>query len=97
MLPLSLSFSLFITGSIHIHDFLLELLTIGGHEAYIHWSVKENREFKIAKPQRIAALWGSRKCRKLLSEEKLLRALRYSIKKGKIEKLDGQSMLFRFL
>ena len=86
-----------VSESIHVHDFLLELLNNGGYEAYIHWTVKERREFKIAKPQRIAALWGDRKSRKLLSDAKLARALRYSIKKGKLEKTDDQLMLFRFL
>ena len=86
-----------IAESIHIEEFLLELLNAGGYEGYIHWTVKERREFKISRPQRVAALWGDRKSRKLLSDEKLIRALRYAAKKGKLEKSDGQLMLYRFL
>eukprot|EP00794_Sanderia_malayensis_P008197 gene8197-9075_t len=83
--------------SLHVDEFLLELLNTGGYEAYIHWTVKERQEFKITRPQRIAALWGDRKSRKMMSDDKLLRSLRYAIKKRKIEKTDSQNLLFRFL
>ena len=92
-----LTYLLFLeNASLHLHEFLLELLNTGGCEAYIHWTVQERKEFKIARPQRVAAMWGDRKNRKLLSDDKLTRALRYSIKKGKLEKTDSQLMLFRF-
>ena len=77
-------------------EFLLELLNSEGYESYIHWTTKEKREFKITRPQRIAALWGARKCRKLMTDDKLLRGIRYYIKKGKFEKSDSQQLLFRF-
>eukprot|EP00795_Rhopilema_esculentum_P004366 gene4366-20588_t len=82
--------------SVKIEDFLLELLNAGGYESYIHWTMKERREFKITRPQRVANLWGDHKGRKLLSDDKLTRALRYSIRKGKLEKTDSQQMQYRF-
>lgn len=63
-------------GQIQLWQFLLELLTDKDCREIIHW-VGDDGEFKLANPEMVAQLWGTRKNKSTMNYEKLSRALRY--------------------
>ena len=63
-------------GQIQLWQFLLELLTDKDCTEVIHW-VGDDGEFKLANPEMVAQMWGTRKNKTNMNYEKLSRALRY--------------------
>ena len=74
-------------NTIHLWEFLLELLEDERYIPLISWTRKEEREFKIKRQEEVAKRWGRLKQRAAMNYDKLSRALRYYYQKGIIKKV----------
>ena len=81
-------------NTIHLWEFLLELLADESCRPIITWSRKLHGEFKIKRPQQVASHWGKLKHRPAMNYEKLSRALRHYYSKGIIRKVCTVTTLF---
>ena len=76
-------------NTIHLWEFLLELLEDERYIPLISWTRKEEGEFKIKKQEEVARRWGRLKQRAGMNYDKLSRALRYYYQKGIIKKVSN--------
>ncbi|KAL9959581.1 hypothetical protein ACROYT_G032915 [Oculina patagonica] len=83
-------------NTIHLWEFLLELLEDERYIPLISWTRKEEREFKIKRQEEVAKRWGRLKQRAAMNYDKLSRALRYYYQKGIIKKVQGQRLVYKF-
>ena len=74
-------------NTIHLWEFLLELLEDERYIPLISWTRKEEGEFKIKRQEEVAKRWGRLKQRAGMNYDKLSRALRYYYQKGIIKKV----------
>ena len=74
-------------NTIHLWEFLLELLEDERYIPLISWTRKEEGEFKIKRQEEVARRWGRLKQRAGMNYDKLSRALRYYYQKGIIKKV----------
>ena len=74
-------------NTIHLWEFLLELLEDERYIPLISWTKKEDGEFKIKRQEEVAKRWGRLKQRAGMNYDKLSRALRYYYQKGIIKKV----------
>ncbi|RMX59337.1 hypothetical protein pdam_00014012 [Pocillopora damicornis] len=63
-------------NTIHLWEFLLELLEDERYIPLISWTKKEDGEFKIKRQEEVAKRWGRLKQRAGMNYDKLSRALR---------------------
>jgi len=83
-------------NTIHLWEFLLELLEDERYIPLISWTRKEEGEFKIKRQEEVARRWGRLKQRAGMNYDKLSRALRYYYQKGIIKKVQGQRLVYKF-
>lgn len=83
-------------NTIHLWEFLLELLEDERYIPLISWTKKEDGEFKIKRQEEVAKRWGRLKQRAGMNYDKLSRALRYYYQKGIIKKVQGQRLVYKF-
>ena len=76
-----------INNTLHLWEFLLELLEDERYTPLISWTRKEEGEFKIKRQEDVAKKWGRLKQRTSMNYDKLSRALRYYYHKGIIKKV----------
>lgn len=76
-------------NTIHLWEFLLELLEDERYVPLISWTRKEEGEFKIKRQEEVARRWGRLKQRAGMNYDKLSRALRYYYQKGIIKKVSN--------
>lgn len=76
-----------INNTLHLWEFLLELLEDERYEPLISWTRKEAGEFKIKRQEDVAHKWGRLKQRASMNYDKLSRSLRYYYHKGIIKKV----------
>jgi hypothetical protein len=74
-------------NTIHLWEFLLELLNNERYASIISWTRRENGEFKLKKQEEVARQWGLLKQRKGMTYDKLSRSLRYYYDKKIIKKV----------
>lgn len=74
-------------SAVHLWEFLLELLADESCSAFIHWTKKEEKEFKLKNQEEVARRWGNLKQRPGMNYDKLSRALRYYYQKNIIKKV----------
>ena len=74
-------------NTIHLWEFLLELLEDEQFIQLISWTRKEHGEFKLKNQEEVAKRWGWLKQRAGMNYDKLSRALRYYYQKGIIKKV----------
>ena len=79
-------------NTIHLWEFLLELLEDERYIPLISWTRKEEGEFKIKRQEEVARRWGRLKQRAGMNYDKLSRALRYYYQKGIIKKVSNQKV-----
>ncbi|XP_031571240.1 ETS domain-containing transcription factor ERF-like [Actinia tenebrosa] len=84
-------------NTIHLWEFLLELLNNERYASIISWTRKEYGEFKLKKQEEVARQWGLLKQRKGMNYDKLSRSLRYYYDKRIIKKVSGQRLVYRFI
>jgi len=75
---------------IYLWEFLLELLANENFCAIISWSRREQSEFKLKNPKKVARRWGILRRKKEMTYEKLSRSLRLYYRKGIIQKVSGK-------
>ncbi|CAG5094287.1 Oidioi.mRNA.OKI2018_I69.XSR.g13423.t1.cds [Oikopleura dioica] len=80
-------------NSIHLWQFLAELLNQQKYLKCIKWVDREQGIFKIEDSQEVAKLWGLRKNRPNMNYDKLSRSIRQYYKKGIIQKPQVSSRL----
>ncbi|CBY07981.1 unnamed protein product [Oikopleura dioica] len=80
-------------NSIHLWQFLAELLNQQKYLKCIKWMDREQGIFKIEDSQEVAKLWGLRKNRPNMNYDKLSRSIRQYYKKGIIQKPQVSSRL----
>lgn len=85
-----------INNTLHLWEFLLELLEDERYEPLISWTRKEAGEFKIKRQEDVAHKWGRLKQRASMNYDKLSRSLRYYYHKGIIKKVQGQRLVYKF-
>jgi len=76
--------------SVHLWEFLLELLMDESHAQMIEWTDEMNGEFKLKNSEDVAKKWGQRKHKEGMNYDKLSRALRYYYSKDIIKKVSYQ-------
>ncbi|CAH3178457.1 unnamed protein product, partial [Porites lobata] len=85
-----------INNTLHLWEFLFELLEDERYTALIAWTRKDKGEFKIKRQEDVARKWGRLKQRTSMNYDKLSRALRYYYHKGIIKKVPGQRFVYKF-
>ncbi|XP_068758832.1 ETS domain-containing protein Elk-4-like isoform X1 [Montipora capricornis] len=85
-----------INNTLHLWEFLLELLEDERYASLISWTRKEAGEFKIKQQEDVAHKWGRLKQRASMNYDKLSRSLRYYYHKGIIKKVQGQRLVYKF-
>ncbi|CAH3178454.1 unnamed protein product, partial [Porites lobata] len=85
-----------INNTLHLWEFLFELLEDERYTALIAWTRKDKGEFKIKRQEDVARKWGRLKQRTSMNYDKLSRALRYYYHKGIIKKVPGQRLAYKF-
>ena len=73
--------------SVHLWEFLLELLMDDSFTPMIEWTDEVNGEFKLKNSEAVAKKWGERKQKEGMNYDKLSRALRYYYSKDIIQKV----------
>ena len=73
--------------SVHLWEFLLELLMDESCIPLIEWTDESNGEFKLNDSEEVARRWGLRKHKEGMNYDKLSRALRYYYSKNIIKKV----------
>ncbi|XP_020904742.1 protein FEV, partial [Exaiptasia diaphana] len=74
-------------NTVHLWEFLLELLADERYSSMIAWSRKDYGEFKLKNQEEVARRWGIVKHRAGMNYEKLSRAIRYYYHQGIIQKV----------
>jgi len=74
-------------SSIHLWEFLLDLLADEKCSSLITWINREGGEFKLKNQEEVAKRWGNLKRRPGMNYDKLSRALRYYYQKNIIKKV----------
>lgn len=74
-------------NTIHLWEFLMELLNNERYASIIEWTSKEKGEFKLKRQEEVARQWGLLKQRKGMTYDKLSRSLRYYYNKKIITKV----------
>lgn len=74
-------------NTVHLWEFLLELLSDDRYNSLIAWSRKDHGEFKLKNQEEVAKRWGILKHRAGMNYEKLSRAIRYYYQQGIIQKV----------
>ena len=74
-------------NTIHLWEFLLELLNNKRYASIISWTRKEQGEFMLKKQEEVARQWGLLKQRQGMNYDKLSRSLRYYYGKKIIQKV----------
>ena len=80
-----------------LDDFLRTLLEDPKYNSCIQWTLRERLEFKLARPEMVANLWGEYRNKKRMKYAKLSRGLRYYYKSQRIERIQYKSHHFKFL
>lgn len=75
-------------NTVHLWEFLLELLSDERYSSIIAWSRKDYGEFKLKNQEEVAKKWGIVKHRAGMNYEKLSRAIRYYYHQGIIQKVN---------
>ncbi|XP_031571232.1 ETS translocation variant 4-like isoform X2 [Actinia tenebrosa] len=83
-------------NTVHLWEFLLELLSDERYNSIIAWSRKDHGEFKLKNQEEVAKRWGILKHRAGMNYEKLSRAIRYYYQQGIIQKVPGQRLVYKF-
>ncbi|XP_020904740.1 transcriptional regulator ERG homolog [Exaiptasia diaphana] len=83
--------------SIHLWEFLLDLLSDEKCSSLITWTDREEGEFKLKNQEEVAKRWGHLKRRPGMNYDKLSRALRYYYQKDIIKKVNGQRLAYKFV
>ena len=85
-------------GGMHLWQFLYAMLLKPNEYSHlIEWTInKVHFEFRLLKPESIAAWWGYHKNKKSMSYDKLSRSLRYYYDKFIIRKMSGERYVYRF-
>ncbi|ELK02711.1 ETS translocation variant 3 [Pteropus alecto] len=81
---------------IQLWHFILELLQKEEFRHVIAWQQGEYGEFVIKDPDKVARLWGRRKCKPQMNYDKLSRALRYYYNKRILHKTKGKRFTYKF-
>ena len=82
--------NVFVAGSrrsVHLWEFLLEILMDDSCVSLIEWTDEANGEFKLNDSEEVARRWGMRKHKEGMNYDKLSRALRYYYSKNIIKKV----------
>ena len=74
-------------NTIHLWEFLVDLLANDDLRTIICWSRREFKEFKLKRPEEVSRRWGLVKRKKGMNYEKLSRALRFYYGQGIIQKV----------
>ena len=83
-----IAFSLGPRRSVHLWEFLLELLMDeSSSSSMIQWTDEIHGEFKLKNSEDVARRWGQRKHKEGMNYDKLSRALRYYYSKDIIKKV----------
>ena len=82
--------------SVHLWEFLLELLMDETNSPMIEWTDERNGEFKLKNSEDVAKKWGQRKHKDGMNYDKLSRALRYYYSKDIIKKVTINYFYFYF-
>ncbi|XP_072047581.1 uncharacterized protein [Amphiura filiformis] len=87
------------TGSIHLWQFLKELLLQPDSYGYcIRWLDRSQGIFKIEDSVKVATLWGRRKNRPAMNYDKMSRSIRQYYKKGIMKKTEvSQRLVYQFV
>ncbi|XP_065057777.1 ETS domain-containing transcription factor ERF-like [Rhopilema esculentum] len=83
--------------SVHLWEFLLELLMDDTCISLIEWTDESNGEFKLNDSEEVARRWGHRKHKEGMNYDKLSRALRYYYSKNIIKKVNGKRFVYKFV
>lgn len=83
--------------SVHLWEFLLELLMDETNASMIEWTDEMNGEFKLKNSEDVAKKWGQRKHKDGMNYDKLSRALRYYYSKDIIKKVSGRRFVYKFV
>ncbi|XP_066917548.1 uncharacterized protein [Clytia hemisphaerica] len=83
--------------SVHLWEFLLELLMDENNAPMIEWTDERNGEFKLKNSEDVAKKWGQRKHKDGMNYDKLSRALRYYYSKDIIKKVSGRRFVYKFV
>ncbi|XP_065647207.1 uncharacterized protein LOC100212612 isoform X1 [Hydra vulgaris] len=83
--------------SVHLWEFLLELLMDDSFISMIEWTDEINGEFKLKNSEAVAKKWGERKQKEGMNYDKLSRALRYYYSKDIIQKVSGRRFVYKFI
>lgn len=83
--------------SVHLWEFLLELLMDETYVSMIQWTDEMNGEFKLKSSEDVARKWGQRKHKEGMNYDKLSRALRYYYSKNIIKKVSGRRFVYKFV
>jgi len=83
--------------SVHLWEFLLELLMDDSSSTMIQWTDEMNGEFKLKNSEDVARKWGQRKHKEGMNYDKLSRALRYYYSKEIIKKVSGRRFVYKFV
>nr|VZI48279.1 unnamed protein product [Spirometra erinaceieuropaei] len=83
-------------GQIELWQFLLELLTDWHHRNAIHL-VSEDSEYKLNNPEQVAYMWGQRKDKPTMNNEKLSPAVRYCYDGDMISNVHGKRFVSKFI
>ena len=81
--------------TIHLWEFLEELLDDVTKSKYIAWVSREDGVFRLIDSKAVAKLWGQRKNRRGMNYEKMSRAIRYYYERG-IVYHEEQKLFYRF-
>ena len=74
-------------NTVHLWEFLMELLEDKQYSSIICWTRKDHGEFKLKNQEEVARRWGKIKQRSGMTYDKLSRALRYYYQKDIIKKV----------
>lgn len=83
-------------NTLHLWEFLLELLADESCKSIICWRRKEYGEFQLIDHHEVAKRWGQLKKRNDMNYSKLSRALRLYYQQGIITKVKGQMLVYKF-
>ncbi|XP_068714806.1 ETS-related transcription factor Elf-4-like isoform X2 [Montipora foliosa] len=83
-------------NTLHLWEFLLELLADDTCKSIICWEKKECGVFKLIDQHEVAKRWGKLKQNKDMNYSKLSRSLRLYYQQGIIAKVKGQMLVYKF-
>ncbi|KAM8860684.1 ETS homologous factor [Synchiropus picturatus] len=81
----------------HLWEFIRDiLLNRECNPGLIRWEDRTAGVFRLLKSEAVAQLWGKKKNNCRMNYEKLGRAMRYYYKRGILERVDGQRLVYKF-